>query len=229
MAGGAFSGRRGRLAAIWAANELSKGRDASLSELAQGFERARAGADTAASVLAPLTARASRAGAMLDGALGLNGAEGRAAAEDAFRASSGYRFALDQSLQALARKHAAAGTLRSGNAEADTIAFAQGLADQGYGDWLGRLAGLDARGLDVARAQAGAAMDLGRLGYQYGADRAGTVRDATKAVTAAGVEGFRAGDQAAANRLGALMGGLNLGARLLGLGTGGRSLGKLFG
>jgi hypothetical protein len=229
MAGGAFSGRRGRLAAIWAANELSKGRDAALGELAQGFERARAGSETAASVLAPLATRTGRAGAVLDGALGLGGEEGRAAAEDAFRAAPGYRFAMDQGLQALARKHAAAGTLKSGNADADAIAFAQGLAQQSYGDWLGRLAGLDSRSLDIAGAQAGAAIDLGRLGYQYGADRASAVTYATKAVTSAGVEGFRAGDQAAANRLGALMGGLNLGARLLGLRTGGRSLGKLFG
>ena len=47
---------------------------------------------------------------------------------------------MDQGLQALQRTHAAAGNLNSGNADADTLKYSQGLADQSYGSYVSRLA-----------------------------------------------------------------------------------------
>lgn len=46
---------------------------------------------------------------------------------------------MDQGLQALNRGHAAAGNLSSGNADADTLKYATGLANQSYGGYLAGL------------------------------------------------------------------------------------------
>lgn len=46
---------------------------------------------------------------------------------------------MDQGQQALNRAHAAAGNLSSGNADADTLKFSQGLANQSYGGYLAGL------------------------------------------------------------------------------------------
>jgi hypothetical protein len=50
-----------------------------------------------------------------------------------------YGFSLDQGLQALNRTHAAAGNPASGNADADTLKYATGLANSTYGSYLSGL------------------------------------------------------------------------------------------
>lgn len=71
---------------------------------------------------------------------------------------------MDQGLQALQRTHAAAGNLSSGNTDADTLKYSQGLADQSYGNYVSRLAPylqLAGSGATAATAgQAGAATGL---------------------------------------------------------------------
>lgn len=72
-------------------------------------------------------------------ASGANGVEGLQRAMDTFKNSGQYGtygFSLDQGLQALNRTHAAAGNLNSGNADADTLKYATGLAGQTYGNYL---------------------------------------------------------------------------------------------
>ncbi len=73
-------------------------------------------------------------------AAGANGQAGYARAKNNFQTDPGYQFTMDQGLQALQRTHAAAGNLASGNADADTLKYATGLADQGYGNYVQRLA-----------------------------------------------------------------------------------------
>ena len=72
-------------------------------------------------------------------ATGANGPEGYARAITNFKTDPGYGFQMDQGLQALQRTHAAAGNLSSGNADADTLKYATGLADQSYGNYVSRL------------------------------------------------------------------------------------------
>lgn len=97
-------------------------------------------------------------------ATGANGPEGFARGVSNFRADPGYGFQMDQGLQALQRTHAAAGNLNSGNADADTLKFSQGLADQSYGNYVSRLAPylqLAGSGATTAtQGQAGAATGL---------------------------------------------------------------------
>jgi len=70
---------------------------------------------------------------------------------------------MDQGQQALNRSHAAAGNLNSGNADADTLKFSQGLADQAFGSYVSRLqpyfgaeGGAAAGAAGVATGQGGA-------------------------------------------------------------------------
>jgi hypothetical protein len=65
-----------------------------------------------------------------------------------------YGFSLDQGLQALNRTHAAAGNLASGNADADSMKYATGLAGQQYNNYL---TGLQPYLGQQANATAGAA------------------------------------------------------------------------
>lgn len=88
----------------------------------------------------PLAQLATGAGQMYGNALGLNGAGGSAEAKAAFQTSPGYQFSLDQGLQALDRRRSAGGSFQSGGADADTMAYAIGTADQAHGSWLDRLA-----------------------------------------------------------------------------------------
>lgn len=72
-------------------------------------------------------------------ATGANGSDGYVRAKTNFQTDPGYGFQMDQGQQALNRAHAAAGNLSSGNADADTLKFSQGLADQSYGNYVSRL------------------------------------------------------------------------------------------
>jgi hypothetical protein len=90
-------------------------------------------------------------------ATGANGPEGYARAVSNFRANPGYGLTMDQGLQALDRTHAAAGNLSSGNADADTLKFATGLADQSYGNYVSRLQPYFSAESSAAGGAAGAA------------------------------------------------------------------------
>jgi hypothetical protein len=79
-----------------------------------------------------------------------------------FRADPGYGFSMDQGLQALQRTHAASGNLASGNADADTLKFSQGLADQSYGNYVSRLQPYFAAEGGAATGAAGVATGQGR-------------------------------------------------------------------
>lgn len=88
----------------------------------------------------PLAKLASGTANLYGDALGVNGADGNARATGAFQAGPGYQFGLDQGLQALDRRRASAGSYASGGADADTMAFATGTANQEFNGWLDRLA-----------------------------------------------------------------------------------------
>lgn len=110
------------------------------------FDNARTaintGANTATGYYQPLIASTGAGAQAYGDASGANGAAGLQAATDNFKNSGqygAYGFSLDQGLQALNRTHAAAGNLSSGNADADSMKFATGLAGQQYGNYLAGL------------------------------------------------------------------------------------------
>lgn len=87
-------------------------------------------------------------------ALGLNGQEGRDAAVSAFQTSPGYEFALESGLDAIDRRASARGMLGSGNTNADSITFSQGVANQEWQNYLNNLGVVSGSGQTAAGQQA---------------------------------------------------------------------------
>lgn len=98
---------------------------------------------------------------MYQNSLGLNGANGNAAAVAAFQANPGYQWQVDQATDAVARKASALGALGSGNTAAAISDRAQNMANAEYGGWQDRLNGLSNTGLTAANAQSGYQSQLG--------------------------------------------------------------------
>lgn len=133
-----------------------------------------------------------------------------------FTQSPDYQFALDQGMQALDRSAAAGGMLTSGGADADRIAFGQGLATQNYGNFYNRLAGLAGAGQNAATGigqfGANAASNIGNAYANIGNARASSYQQQGHANAQLGgaVGGFASG---LANNWGALTSGWGQGAQ----------------
>jgi len=268
-----FSGKNARKAAIWTANYLNDKQNEAFNYLDKGhaaakdyFDQSRAGygtaydqaktlltkaygdANTAASqsksYWQPYQESGVKANAAYTDAVGLNGAEGRARAMDAFRTMPGYEFTRDQGMDAIMRSAAARGGLASGNTSVDLMKYATGYADQTFGNYLDRLhrtvqgghtaaqgmqtsdallaqiaqaQGRDLANLETGRADKIAALNTGLAGFESdnASNKANTLLGIAGQIAQAGQQAFRAGDQAAQNRFGAIMGGLDLAAKLL--------------
>jgi hypothetical protein len=120
---------------------LDQGQQGAMGQLGQ----ARSDLTAGGGAYAPLSALAQRyaaGGNTYADSLGLNGPEGNQRAVGAFQAGPGYEFALNQGIDSLNRRANAAGMLAGGNANRDAITFAQGLANQEYGNWQNRLKGI---------------------------------------------------------------------------------------
>lgn len=154
---------------------LDRGRANSLAALG------RAGA--AYDPLAALGTKYGRGTDLYLDSLGLRGAEGNQRAVDAFQAGPGYAFTLDQGLQALNRRRAAAGMLNSGNADIDALSYGTGLANQSWGAWQDRLGGMVDPELTAtsgaATGRAGVARDIANVHQQDASSRLGLAQGVT--------------------------------------------------
>lgn len=72
-----------------------------------------------------------------------------------FTQSPDYQFAMQQGLQGLDRSAAARGNLYGGGHSADVLNYASGLANQNYGNYYNRLAGLAGMGQNAAASLTG--------------------------------------------------------------------------
>ena len=187
---------------------LQQGYDALSSTYGQGRDALTTGYGKAGDLYNNLlTSNTAGANAYGD-ASGANGAAGYGRATANFQANPGYQFQMDQGQQALNRAHAAAGNLSSGNADADTLKFSQGLANQSYG---GYLAGLQPYLGGQQQATAGAANAATGLGgnLNQSFDAQGNAANANytgqgASNAAATMNNYNVG----ANQLNALTGGL---------------------
>lgn len=151
------------------------------------------------------------ANTMYGNAIGLNGAEGNAAATNAFQAGPGYQFAVDQGTQAALRGASAAGMLNSGNTLTALTGFGQGLANQEYGSWLDRLNGVSGQGLQAANGQANGYTNLSNLYQQGTGNRLGLESSVTNGLMGINTDTAQIKDQQSANKsgfFGKLLGGL---------------------
>lgn len=166
----------------------------------------------------PYAKAGTAATSMYSNALGLNGADGNAAATGAFQTGPGYDFALQQGEQSALRGASAAGMLNSGNTLTALAGYGQGLANQEYGGWLDRLQGVSAQGLQAAGGQAAGYGGLANLYQNTAGDRLGLESSVVQGRM--GVNNQRAGAQEAGKAAGAGLFGNLVGGGLK-LATGG--------
>lgn len=189
--------------------------------LSTGYDTARGDLNNALGSYAPLSALGSKYGGastMLLNALGVNGPSGNAAAQSAFTAAPGYQAGIDQGLDAISRRRAAAGMNNSGNADLDALTFGQNAQNQQYNTWLQSLGSFINPELSAtsgaASGQAGVYGGLGTLATNNAQNQVGLLGNTTTGLASA--NNLQAqGESAGAKNL------LGLGTSLLGLGTGG--------
>ena len=211
-----FSGKAGRQAAVFQAQQLQQGKDQGDAALDQGYQRASDAYGQAATTFGNLADSYGAGSKLYQDALGVNGQAGSDAARAAYQTAPGYTFNMDQGLQALNRTRAVNGTLASGNADTDAMKFASGLASQDYNNWLSNLSGLDTKRYGATTGQAGTFGALGSAALSTGGAKANLAASTAAGIGQAGANGLMAGQTAAANRFGAMLGG----AQLLGQGIG---------
>jgi len=211
-----FSGKAGRQAAIFQAQQLQQGLDQGNAALDTGYQRASDAYGQAATTFGNLANSYGAGSQLYQDALGVNGTEAANAARNSYQTSPGYSFNMDQGLQALDRTRAVNGTLASGNADTDAMKFASGLASQDYNNWLSNLSNLDTKRYGATTGQAGTYGALGNAAMQTGSAKANLAASTAAGIGQAGANGLMAGQQASANTFGALMGGANILGNLAG-------------
>ena len=187
--------------------------DDGMSGAAQSLQGARDAVTANGGAYAPLGELADRYGAgarLYADALGLNGAEGAARARAAFQGGPGWDAQLDTSLDALNRRRNAAGSLFSGNADADAIKLGSDYANQGWKDWLGGLAGYNPLELNATSANAAGNAAINSTLANLGVSEANLRNDGGKTrATIAANEGVSLAD--IANRYYGALAGLDTG------------------
>jgi hypothetical protein len=152
-----FSNDKAEEAAAQRKAGLQQGYDALSSSYGQGRDALTANYGNASNLYSGLIGSTAGGAKAYGDATGANGVGGLQSAMDTFKNSGqygNYGFALTNGLQALDRTHAAAGNLASGNADADTLNYATGLANKTYDSYV---AGLSPYLGANANATAGAA------------------------------------------------------------------------
>lgn len=222
---------------------LNRGQADSLAALGQGYSRAAPEYQTAIDRFNPWVSAGTNALGTYQNSLGLNGADGNAAAVAQFQESPGFQYRVDKGTDAVARKASALGALGSGNTMTAIADYNRNEANQEYGGWQDRLNALSNTGLAATGQQANLQQGLGNLYAQQGRDES-NIYGSTAGQEAGlygnfaslgannawngtnlGVNAVQQGQKNATNRV---MSGLNFGLglagtglNLLGLGMGG--------
>lgn len=190
-------------------------RDISKGIINTGETQSLGALNSGISAFSPYAQTGQSANTMYSNALGLNGADGNAAATGAFQAGPGYDFALKQGEQSALRGASAAGMLNSGNTLTALNEYGQGLANKEYGGWLDRLAGQSAQGLQAATGQANGYGNISNLYQNTTGQRLGVESDYTSGITGANnqvAQGKEANASAKSGMFGSL---LSAGTKLL--------------
>lgn len=146
---------------------VSKGADQAAAAQYAAIDEQRAAREQMRGDLAPYSQAGLGGLGALQNALGLNGQEGYDQAVGAFRAGPGYQFAVDEGMRATRAAHSAQGLNNSGAVLKALQARGQGLADQEFGTYYNRLAGLTSMGQNAAAMVGNAGMQsAGQIGNQ---------------------------------------------------------------
>jgi hypothetical protein len=159
---------------------------------------------------APLVASTGAGATAYGNASGANGAAGLQTAMNDFHNSGQYGnfgFALTNGLQALDRTHAAAGNLSSGNADADTLNYATGLANNTYNSYVSGLQPYLGANANAVSGAAGVATGQGNALAGLDTTQAGLGYQTQAGIGNATAAGDMADQQASGNLWGALLNG----------------------
>jgi len=183
--------------------------------LKTGYDTGTTNINQAIGAYSPLSAlgdKYNKAGDLYLNALGVNGPQGTQAAQGAFQAAPGYQYQVNQATDAIDRRRAIGGMYSSGNADLDTNTAVQGLANQGYQNWLQGLQGAGQTGINTTAAAAGGIAggytNLANLAQQYAQNQTGVAGN----VTSGNISANNLQAAGAKNLLGAGLGLLSLGA-----------------
>lgn len=151
-----------------AAAQQAAGLNAGYGQLSDLYGQANSaintGYNTASNLYGNLAASTGAGATAYGDATGANGTAGLQTAMQNFQNSGqygNYGFALTQGLQGLDRTHAAAGNLNSGNADADTLNYATGLANNTYNSYVSGLSPYLSANAGAVAGQANAAAGQG--------------------------------------------------------------------
>jgi hypothetical protein len=160
--------------------------------------------------------QAQQGGTALGNALGLNGASGNAAATAAFQNNPGYQFQLQQGENAILANQAKSGQLGSGATNLDLLNYGQGVANQGWNQYVNNLQPYLGAENNAATGIGGLYSGLGNQLNQNYVNQGNAQYGAQTSIGNANANAQLAGLGASANQLGAIAGGAKLGASIFG-------------
>ncbi len=134
-----FSGSAGKQAGADQIAGIQKGKDEATAAFGQGRDALTTDYAKGLQEWDPVTKTANQGESAYADAMGLNGPEGSARAQAAFRTDPSYQFKLTQGLAAAKAQAAKNGTSMSGGQLIDLNNYAQGTADQGWNNYIRRL------------------------------------------------------------------------------------------
>lgn len=141
----------------------------------QGINTMTAASNDAVGMLQPFADQGSKAFRQIGDLSGLSGSQAQTDAMARFRTDPGYEFKLQQGIDAIDRSAASRGMLNSGQTLKALSEYGQGMADQSYGQYYDRLAGLADTGVNTVSNQAATKINAANnqaQGYtQIGANR----------------------------------------------------------
>ena len=156
-----FSGSAGKKAATDQIAGINQGKDEATAAFGQGRDALTTDYAKGLSEWDPVTKTANEGESAYADAMGLNGPEGSARAQAAFRTDPSYQFKLSQGLAAAKAAAAKSGTTNSGGAMIDLNNYAQGTADQGWQSYIGGLQPFLGQATTAAGARSGIDTGLG--------------------------------------------------------------------
>lgn len=160
--------------------------------------------------------QAQQGGTALGNALGLNGATGNAAATAAFQNNPGYQFQLQQGENSILANQAKTGQLASGATNLDLDQYSQGLANQGWNQYVQNLNPYLGASQQAASGIGGLYSGLGnQLNANY-MGQGNAQYGAQTSIGNANANADLAGLNASANQIGAIAGGAKLAAGVFG-------------
>jgi len=195
--GSALSGRQGERAEGQASQAQVQGFGRGIDEIRGFTEQGQAG-------FQPFLTGGTGAFEQQQALLGLLGPERGAEALASFQESPGQQFLRERGQRALTRNAGAIGGLGGGNVRSALVEQGTGFAQQNFGNFFNRLAGLSGQGLQAAGG-------LGQLGAQAGQSISGLLGSQGQA-RASGILGSQQARAGAQEQIGGFLSGIDFGS-----------------